>query len=606
MDQQLKPKPYRGPYLFVNSSTDKPTRSRADNYIVSSHVSKAHRKWSRDEKLKRLNESAGRAVAQKSILPADRPIQAFAPLASPDQGDGSTALGSGHTFSVSAQSRSRILPQRRAAGSALGDEGSQHGFHLESSQEHDDHQQAAPLQTWKQYSGPVTQPSLAFWKGNSDPFSVAAVPLAPWHHEIIRQAQRFLVFAAWPDKASAVFRAPIADTANSHIHIQHILADEAEIHAILASGYQVVADTSQGKSEAALTKGLAHKNKVVALLRQKLPRMGFSEKVATLIRLLISLDFQAGDYTAALIHLRGLRAISASIPGMLSHIQELLLVSDVWIALSLLKKPEISPAQYNPGPRQQQAFDIALRLLESDNASFVSGDVETRPRGGSVLTSPTFALLDAAYEIINTKTVMDKIKDPVLQQEVVWWLHRRATAVSGFLVTAYVEATESAPSPKSDHATHAIKTVNGVACLCAILFMNLRFVDYPSNYDFSKTFQTIESTLRSMKTCLTESVPQSFDEVYFWVLFMCAMGTDVYSARGNTLYSHWPVSEFHRVCKRLNVVGAIAITARLRQFQYYSEMDAFIQELAADLGESRNGPIISWSRWCLLLDHYVP
>lgn len=602
-------KPYQGPLQFINSTTDKPTTSQNDSFVISSHISRTHRNWLKSERLRRLQESAGKAVAHRSTLATDPTASAASTTSlvlsygtgpssgeEPNQSrvDIDASLAMAHTRSV-------LRTKPGSLDYSLGIASSQRVSPFQTSQENDG-QQGLRATAWAKYDQHATRPLATLWKGSSDPFSAAAVPLLPRDLAIIRLAQQFLVFAAWPAKASAVFRAPIADTANSHIQLQQTITDEAEIHAILASGYHVAADLSKGSSEVAVPRRLAHKSRAVALLRQKLSRAGGSASVGTLVRLLISLDFQAGDFTASLVHLRGLSSISSSMPSMLVDTQELLIVSDVWIALSLLKTPEIPPAQYDPGPRRLQSFNPALHELE--NRFRHQHTPYARSSDITVPDIPVLSLLNAASEIVNTKAVMGKIEDPELQRNVVWWMHRRATAVSGLLMTGFVEAMKTALSSALHQVTTTRQILDGAACLCAILFMNLRFVDSSSNYNFSKTFQAIEPALRSIAQRM-DDMPEVVNKAYLWMLFMCAMGNDVYAARGDIPYSRWPVPEFSRVCRKMGLTKRTTLTEILCQFQYYPQMEVFMNELLYRADSIPDTNIISWPRWCLALDHHV-
>ncbi|EXJ87860.1 hypothetical protein A1O1_04787 [Capronia coronata CBS 617.96] len=609
MDRERGSKPYSGRYVFVNSTADKLTRSRDEIFTISSHVSKTHRKWLKDERLKQLNASAGKAVAQRPIPPPQIHLgetRGRLPFPSLHQDAASTAAGSSRlphqqTWPSLLCARSDQIPSNGMIRYSRDIMSSQHFDSFEGCQENDDQERSS---RWKEYPRGPRQLSLMLWKGNSDPFQAAAVQLAPWDYEIIRQAQRFPVFAAWPDNASAVFRAPIADTTNSRIQLPQAIADEAEIHSILASGYHVAAGCSWTKSEVFFGRVLAHKTRSIALLRQKLLKDGFSEGITTVIRLLISLEFETGNVLASLVHLRALWAMSSSMPEILPDAQELLIVSDVWIALSLLKRPQISPSRYDPGGRSLQTFDTAFRLLESEGTDPYLG--KTNRAAESVLDARTWGLLDAAHEIVNTKAIMDKIKAATIQQEVVWWMHRRATAVSGLLLTGYVDNTECTEISNPAKGLNVKRDLVAAACLCGILFMNLRFVDSPSNYNFSKTFRQIEPILRMASQVSREVDKQEHGVTYLWLLFMCAMGSDVYAARGDIPYSGWPAREFCRLCARFDLKDEGAIAATLGQLHYYPQMDDFIKALRSFTGESLDMPLISWSKWCDILNHYQP
>jgi hypothetical protein len=244
-------------------------------------------------------------------------------------------------------------------------------------------------------------------------------------------------------------------------------------------------------------------------------------------------------------------------------------------------------------------------LLETDNTISVSNEPEKARWTASVLDARTVTLLDAAAEVVHTKETMSKINDSALQQEVVWWMHRRASATSGSLVTGYVEAMEAASLKSLHHAKVAGRLLDAAACLCGIMFMNFRFVDSPSNYNFSKTFLAIEPVLRAVGAVLREHPSQDCDECYLWLLFMCAMGNDVYASRGDIPYASWPASEFHSVCARLGLTDQKETATTLRRFPYYPQMDDLFVALFSLARKAPETSIIPWSRWCLILDHCV-
>ncbi|OQV05789.1 hypothetical protein CLAIMM_10462 [Cladophialophora immunda] len=600
-------KPYDGPFLFINKTSETLGRSRDESFTISSHVSKTHRKWLKDERLRRLHASSSKAVAaQRSILPA---ASSRIPGVSPDN-DASVEDHPGPARAVADPSQSqdggsasRVTGRRSVGESVPGDEHSQPVYPFEDSQENIDQQRTAASWVRNRRAWAINKPSLALWKGSSDPFSAAAVPLAASDHEIIRLAQRFFVFVAWPDKTSAVWRAPIADTSSSNIHLDETIADEAEVHAILAAGYAVNGELSGQDSERSLTRQLLHKTKAVALLRDRLAKHGFSPSVTTLIRLLISLDFHASDNESALVHLRGLWAMASTTPGVLVDAQELLLISDAWISISLLKRPEISPQRYDPGPRSQYAFDQVLRELERKHGIAVTDGAESSTPEAAFDES-MWKLLEGAHEIVNTKRIVGEITDTRLHEEVVHWINRRSSAVSGYCTTGYVNATELAGSPKLDDTNKVKQTLMAAACLSAMMLMNFKFLDLPHNYNFSRTCQKIEQVLRSVSQALAREPQPAQDSDYLWLLFLAAMGNDIFTARGDIPYSPWPATEFHRVGERLNIAieaqqqqpaATATATAILRRYPWYAEMDVFILELLCQ--KQPRAQIISWSRW---------
>lgn len=611
--------PYTGPLLFINKTSDTLVKDPHESFTISSHVSKTHRKWQKEEKLRQLKASSGKAAIYRSILPSKSQISSvgsskLAPLAS--HVPARATAGSNPLQGTGSASEPYNGPDR----SLLRAEYGHSVYPFEGSQEKDDQQRAPPKNRRIRANN---RPSLTPFRGNSDPFSAAALPLAAHDHEIIRHAQQFFVFVAWPDKRSAVWRAPIADSSSSHIRLRQTITDEAEVHAILAAGYAVVAELSGHDPERSLARGLHHKTKAVELLRDRLIKYGFSQSVTTLIRILISLDFHTSENEAALVHLRGLWSMAATTPGILVDAQELLRVSDAWISISLLKKPEISPSRYDPGERRLQPFARTLEALSREHRITSSDAVKDNTHYFSAFDSHTWTIISAAKEIVDTKAIMDKIEDSDLLQDIIQWMNKRSSAVTGYCTTGYVENTEAAELNEVGYGDikqreHFIsRTLAAAACLCAMMFMNFRFQNLPTNYNFSKTCQKIEGVLRIVaKYILRHEVelPKGFLSDYLWLLFLTAMGTDVFSARGDIPYSSWPVTQFYWTCKLSELDEEGDITRALRRYPHYAEMDAFRAELLAGRDRGNGGAdddeetrpkmsLISWAKWRDVLNH---
>ncbi|KAK5046345.1 hypothetical protein LTR84_008489 [Exophiala bonariae] len=487
---------------------------------------------------------------------------------------------------------------------------SQHPLPFPAGQEKGDQQIVQPLTltatreaTWNQVS-----PSPGFWKGNSDPFHATPVALNPRNNEILRLAQQFVIFTAWPDTANAVFRTPIADTRNSHIKLDFAVQDEGLLHAILASGNRVSSGLTTIPRLPTVSQESVHKTRAVAILRHRLGSGETSPGVIALIRLLISLEFDNDDPSTALLHLRGLLAMAMSNLALLQEIEGLLLVCDVWIAMSLAKRPEISPTRYDPGARDLHDFNTTLINDVHFNAPTVLTSVRTIPQAVSPygLDQPTVHLFNSALEIVQTKALMTVIEDPFLQQQVVKWMHRRATAVSGYLMIGYVDATELMRISNIKHPIDVRQSIIAASCLTAILFMNLEYCESPSNYNFSKLFQKIEPILGSVADTMATTGSISDLELYLWLLFMCALGNDVYSARGDISYSGWPAHLFHQFRVQLHLDSLEHLKRLFHTFLYHDIIDDFLVGLLSLDTENISSSIISWPRWCTILHHYVP
>lgn len=599
------------PFIFINSSLDHPGTSAGDSFTISSHVSKTHRARLKEERWQRLRQSTTRLIAQRPIRPAASPLDEKVLYQGPalipsDAGQAHSRTWGPSSFILNYPSA--VDGKERSANSC---DCSQQPLPFQVGQESGNQQELQPVDTLVPNHGKpwhTIGPSLVLWKGNSDPFTTTAVPLNAQNNEILRQAQKFFIFTAWPDTANAVFRTQISDTRNSHITLDYATQDEGLLHAVLASGYRVDSRLITTSQESRRAKESAHKARAVSVLRQRLLSGEASRSIISLIRLLISLEFDGDDHSTALLHLRGLLAMALSTPSLLLEAEGLLLVSDVWIALSLRKRPEISPTRYDPGGRHLHSFNAAL-LLEiraSSSASPTSIATERIVQSQYGLDQRTIYLLNSAVEIVNTKELMINLKDPCLQQQVVKWMHRRATAVSGYLLIGYLDAIESTQDPMHAGSVNIRQAIIAASCLTGILFMNLEFCESSSNYNFSKLFQAIEPALRSVSEDLIKADSASDRELYLWLLFMCALGSDVYSARGDITYSRWPAGIFGRLRKQLQLHNLEDVKKVLHTFLYHDVVDDFLVGLLLNVGEIATGPILSWTRWCSILNHYVP
>lgn len=600
-------------FIFINSNQDRPRTNREDSFTISSHVSKTHRARSRVERWQRLRQSTTSIIAQRPLRPAISP--SVKENLSPQ-----TTLIFPETSQAQLVPREplRFIPNHPIEASRglfdanlLPTESSQHLLPFRAGQETGNQQnpEAPKLlaigqkTTLNQFS-----PSPVFWKGNSDPFQVTPVNLNARNNEILRLAQQFIIFAAWPDTANAVFRTPIADTRNSHIKLDVVVQDEGLLHAILASGNRVGSRLTAISQDPEVARESVHKTRAVAILRQRLVAGETSSSVISLIRLLISLEFDNDDSSTALLHLRGLLAMAMSNVALLQEVEGLLLVCDVWIAMSLAKRPEISPARYDPGSRKSHDFNTALTNHVAKNAPTIFTSISAMSQADSPygLDQHTVHLLTSAFEIVETKALMTEIEDPFLQQQVVKWMHRRATAVSGSLLIGYVDAVEFTRITTQKDSMNMRQSMIAASCLTAILFMNLEFCESPSNYNFSKLFQSIEPVLASIAENVATTGSTSDRELYLWLLFMCALGNDVYSARKDISYSSWPARTFHRFRSQLHLASLKHLKQVFHRFLYHDIVDDFLASLLFHGPENLSSSMISWPKWCAILHHYVP
>jgi len=586
-------------FVFINSSQAHPKKTRDNSFTISSHVSKTHRARMKQEKSQRLRESTTKTLAQRPICPAASPLngraayQEAVDLPSKIVRVQTRGWESSHFILDPSTTSPRVDSKTVSLGTAR----SQHPLPFQDGQETANQQDLCSKHS---LAVRPSKPQLVLWKGNSDPFSTTAIPLNAYNNELLRQAQKFFIFTAWPDSADAVFRTPISDTRNSHIKLDSAIQDEGQLHAILASGHRVESKLITASAAWRRAQESAHKSRAVAALRQQLISGEASSSTISLIRLLISLEFDDDDHSIALVHLRGLLAMALSNPAILLEAEGLLLVSDVWIAMSLAKMPEISPTRYDPGPRHFHPFNAAISLEIETKSSTSPTPIDIKRDGESQygLDSNTIYLLNSAVEIVQTKEVISILKDPDLQRQVVKWMHRRATAVSGYLTIGHLDAIEATRNPKLTVPAFVRYNINAASCLTGILFMNLEFCESPSNYNFSNFFLAIEPALRSVSDHLINAESISDRHLCLWLLFMCALGNDVYSARGDIPYSDWPAYTFRQFRKQLLLHSQEDVKKVLHTFLYHDAVDEFLVRLLSPVGDAPSRCIISWARWC--------
>lgn len=246
-------------FIFINSSQDRPKRRRADNFAIFSHVAKTYRARLKEERWQNLLQSTASIIAQRSLRPAILPVV---------ENDTSQSLD---LIQLESDQRQVVAwePSRFIHGSPSTNSGrlpntnllrTDSGQHLLPFRDGQDAGNQQDLHPWKQCT-----PSPVCWKGNSDPFQTTPVALNAHRNEIIRLAQQFVIFTAWPDTAPGVFRTPVADTRNSHIRLDFATQDEGLLHAILASGNRISSKLTAASRESRVSQEYLHKARAVAI-----------------------------------------------------------------------------------------------------------------------------------------------------------------------------------------------------------------------------------------------------------------------------------------------------------------------------------------------------
>jgi hypothetical protein len=568
-------------FLFINKDSSNLGRDAYEAFTVTSHVSRNHRKWLKSTRHQKLKSSEALLLNRKHARP----------LAQPSQFPG---YGASDTIHPQALHALCIQEPMDDCVCHLQDPVRQYHRHMSN----------VPCRCCSTESSAAArgadrhEPRLHTFRGNADPFSAAALGIGPTESDAIACASGFLVFAAWPEEANSVFRARLGDFSNSHINLRDSIAHEAELHAVIAAGYSLKA-TSEHSGNNSLARSFKHKVRSIELLRKQLQN-GSLVQTLTLLRLLISLDFHNGDYAAARVHMRGVRAMCQYDERTNASLRELLLISDVWTSMALLCKPAIDPKEYNPGCLPQQEWYYLMTAEQTAELVRPQKDlVVMRMLGPSLHT-----LLQASEEVIHSKAIVSMKGEPWAISRTVLWMSRRGSATTGGLMTQYVDEVDRAGSVSDtdDGLTHVLRAC---ASLSLILHMNFHWMDLPINYDFSKTFPAIEPILRRCSKSISSTRP-AIQHLFTWLLFLCAMGDDVFSARGDLDFSGWAAYMFQSSCNDMKVGEPKLAKAMLLAVAYEEDlMDEFLEVALLHPRTKPLEPLLPFSTWKKILNHYV-
>lgn len=583
-------------FLFINKHSAKLGHDADELFNITSHVSRFHRKWLKDERQKKLRSSIGPSLSQLSTQNSSaHSSQVRDHVTAPSVPSSHTrklcpTSPPAHTLSSTPTGvQSSGVRLRRLTRSRYGDLPDQEICSCG----------AKECRSRIETSKGLGQPLLTY-KGNADPFAAAALCIGADESEAISCASHFLVFAAWPQKANSVFRARLGDYNNSHIDLKNSLACEAELHAVIASGYSVKA-ASAPNSSALLARSLSHKVRSIELLRKSLLGGDSPPSLLTLVRLLISLDFHNGDFAAARVHLRGIRTLSQRDATATRNLRELLLISDVWTSMALLAKPDIDPAEYDPGSLAIQTW---YPLFTHEQKLELS-----RPQKNTVvmkLLGPVLhRLLQEAEELIHSKAIIDMEGNGAAIAKTVLWTSRRGSAITGGLMIQYTEETQQAygGSDADDGLAHLFRAATS---LSLILHMNIRWMDLLINYDFSKTFPAIEPVLRRCSKHIPSS-PPAVQELFAWLCFICAVGDDIFAARGSLDFSGWAAWSFRNTCYEMELADPKLAKSILLSIAYEEDiMDEFLNKVLSCYNTKPREPLLPFSGWKRILNHYVP
>ncbi|KPI37162.1 uncharacterized protein AB675_1553 [Cyphellophora attinorum] len=578
-------------FLWVNKDSTDVDLKPSDPFSITSHVSRNHRKWLKTQRQKKLDATRPRYLVHTTFSEFHPPDPKQSPFQSPNV---RWESGNDHVPGRAASEPDRTIGAKDTSCQKRETQNAD----LPGTKQVFKHEYANRDGSVDLCPTSVTLGAVHRYKGNSDPFGACVLPLTPERSQALKSALRCFVFAAWPEDAKSVFRARLGDK-GSHIDLSHAISSDAELNAILASGYyaQNVLDPGAGRE------ALSHRLRSIELLRQRLQEALPLANLLTLMRLLISLDFNSGDFESARVHLRGIRSLCQHDHQLESNLREVVRNSDVWIAMALLSKPDIDPAQHDPGPPAQQKWYSTLPAAQRARFKWSQLPVVV----ATVLGVELNRLLSAAKTVMYGKDAITLPGNEQTRSRMVFWTSRRGSATTGGLMTQYaleMDLSESIPCDPDAQPYHHLRAA---ASLVVILFMNIHWMDMAINYDFSRTFTAIEPLLRK---CSSHASPtdMALTQTLLWLTFLCAVGDDIFAARGSLSFSGWAAREFPRLCKILGVAGFTATRQLLAEIAYRdSIMDEFLEALLDRDAEHATirGPILDFGRWRVILNHYV-
>jgi hypothetical protein len=296
------------------------------------------------------------------------------------------------------------------------------------------------------------------------------------------------------------------------------IADEGEMHALLAAGYYVNSLTNPRDRAVCFEKGLHHKIWTLAVLRHRLARPDYDQgRVFMVIRLLIALDFFSEDYDAAQLHQAAARKMISPIAQSSKGQRDMLLISDVWLAAALLRHTEFHVANWDPGARNSQAFDECLPEVRKSVEAYSS----TIPRIPNKFLCHIF---DDVHELVITKGLLTTplLREGYLRHDVVLWLHRRSMALMGQLLNFFIDTTlascqSSLPTAIKDPNSLLFVTVAlGVALCLGALFDDVTCPQIPLER-VAAVFKVKVVKLTQRSLCGDAEVEA---DLLLWLLFM--------------------------------------------------------------------------------------
>lgn len=576
-EQIKKPSPSR-PLLFINKDATSLNRTPAEAFAIGSHVSKSHRNWLKCERLRRMKPSASRRTHNAVVLRTP----------GSDDHESSTQTERRVTQTLrhdSSDSNDSTPVSTSSSGSNV------HGPNSDTSESSIDAASSGG-------NGPSCSTSSipsALPKESTDHFPrrimssllpircrdicSTAIRINPTDRELLNLARDFHVFPAWAVRASRLFREQLNSSYDDHL--ADAAKDEAVYHALLAVGSMVKSFESTKDRHRFIGKARSHKTQAVSILRQRLASKDDSAKVLPVIQLLLTLDFAAGDYGAGVRHLAAARHLSVTVGNPPITCTNVLFISDVWLAVTLLRHTDFSVFNWDPGSRSKQASATTTISVEARGlVTFSSSSNSSSSRLPDVLLHNTMEDVRELVEILN---LLECFKDNCDTRYIlVCWLYYRSNAILGHLVNRFVDITYSSclsttPGPKDPNSL-----LNVTISLGMVLFIGTLFSDTPFPVPCARVAATFGTKLRKLWARVLKGAAVVDDSLLLWLLFLYSYYNCTSPTTREPIYQEWAASALDFWCQELHIVEYEDLRSRLKGFLYVdAQMDSYLFEVMA-------------------------
>ena len=348
------------------------------------------------------------------------------------------------------------------------------------------------------------------FRGNSDPFSSAAIEITPLAHELLSVCHHWTLLHNYSIWAIALYEGH-ERIAQSKL-IRNALSDPGLLHCLLATGHYVRSQHTEAVSMAAF----AHKTRVLEIMQA---RLHAGEDISMLIDYLVPMEAFVGDFRAAEVHWRALNHVlkNASQPFQAQQLSHLW-VLDVWLAYCLHRRTILDVSMWEPPLAK---FDAYL------------GSTSGQQNYHELLVDPQ--LLDTIIDIRNfivLREMATGMPDGAERDELVHWLHLRNAALDGHLLNRLLYQEEDIKSA----ACSSRQALNHSITLASMCFLYLTWFDQPYSELLSKNYQQFNYALRRLGSDVDQ-------ELLLWLYFMCAVNDALLPSRNDG----WAKEKFNRM-----------------------------------------------------------